>query len=69
MLWRVTALLQVLLNTFKQGHNGITQSQLWKGRHRHHDYEEYITIVLTILYITLPLLLTRLYQLSTLLVP
>ena len=33
----------------------MLQSRLWKGRHRHHDYEEYITIVLIIPYIASPL--------------
>ena len=35
--------------------NGISEKQLWKGRHHHHNYEVCITIVLIILYIAPPL--------------
>ena len=48
-------------STFKQGNMqlkcksyGIIQSRLWSGRHQHHDYEDNITIVLTILKIAQP---------------
>ena len=36
--------------------DGITQSQLWKGKHQHHDYEDNITMVLIIPYIASPLM-------------
>ena len=43
--------LQVLLKYF---YTDVIQSQLWKGRYRPHDYEEYITTVLIIPYIASP---------------
>ena len=62
MLRRDTALIASVVEThlnkkvngYGTNINRITQSRLWKGKHRHYDYEDNITMVLIIPYIASP---------------
>ena len=67
MSWRAATLITSVIGTLLNKEmcsqsanlNGIIQSRLWRGRHQHHDYEDNITIVLTILKIAQPYTTSR----------